>query len=272
MIVISGEPPVSGVSTPVLVGALLGRPRLVPDRRCRSRCAATRTVGDVERPSTAHGEARDGDLAPRSNDVSGGRGRVAVGAAVDGALHPGGTVRTTTPFWIPPESAVYVNWMVFPVEPAETSLVGVASVPDPSAAKTVIRGDVNNGVGGVTPGDERCLANQVWAPVVDGASAPDPAGLRPVRDRHRVAGEREPRDGDGLSQRRNRPRARSHVAVVGRGRGRRAPACRHVERDRPVIHTARRGCVLELDRVAGSWRSPSTRSHSSCPTRQAKGL
>ena len=29
-------------------------------------------------------------------------------------------------------------------------------------------------MGGVTPGDERCLANQVWAPVVDGASAPNP--------------------------------------------------------------------------------------------------
>jgi hypothetical protein len=40
----------------------------------------------------------------------------------------------TVPFDIPPAAAVYVNVIVRPVWPAETLVVGVVRVPEPSAA------------------------------------------------------------------------------------------------------------------------------------------
>ena len=59
---------------------------------------------------------------------------------VEGALQPLGTTSVTLPFEIPPAAAVYVNVIVLPVWPAETLLVPLDIVPDPSAAYTVMLG------------------------------------------------------------------------------------------------------------------------------------
>jgi hypothetical protein len=53
---------------------------------------------------------------------------------VEGALQPVGTTRVTEPLLVPPVAAVYVKVIVFPVELAETAVVGVVNVPDPFAA------------------------------------------------------------------------------------------------------------------------------------------
>ena len=53
---------------------------------------------------------------------------------VDGALQPLGTSSVTVPLEIPPAAAVYVNVIVRPVWLAETLVVGVVSVPEPSGA------------------------------------------------------------------------------------------------------------------------------------------
>ena len=53
---------------------------------------------------------------------------------VDGALQPLGTTSVTLPFEIPPVAAVYVKVIVRPVWLAETLLVPVVIVPEPSAA------------------------------------------------------------------------------------------------------------------------------------------
>ena len=53
---------------------------------------------------------------------------------VDGALQPAGTTRVTEPFEMPPAGAVYVKVSVLPVWLADTPVVGVVSVPEPSAA------------------------------------------------------------------------------------------------------------------------------------------
>ncbi len=53
---------------------------------------------------------------------------------VEGALQPLGTSTVRVPFERPPVAAVYVNVIVFPLEPMATVVVGVVSVPEPSAA------------------------------------------------------------------------------------------------------------------------------------------
>ena len=53
---------------------------------------------------------------------------------VDGALQPLGTASVTVPLEMPPPAAVYVKVIVRPVCPAETPVVPLVIVPDPSAA------------------------------------------------------------------------------------------------------------------------------------------
>ena len=55
-------------------------------------------------------------------------------AVSDGGLQPLGTSSVTEPFEMPPFAAVYVKVIVRPVWPAETLLVPLVSVPEPSAA------------------------------------------------------------------------------------------------------------------------------------------
>src|SRR5438128_11652192 len=61
---------------------------------------------------------------------------------VEGAFQPLGTTRVIAPLEIPPVAAVYVKVSVRPVCEALTADVGVVRVPDPSAALTVMLGDV----------------------------------------------------------------------------------------------------------------------------------
>jgi hypothetical protein len=53
---------------------------------------------------------------------------------VDGALQPAGTATLTEPLEMPPAGAVYVHVIVRPVWLAETLLVPLVIVPEPSAA------------------------------------------------------------------------------------------------------------------------------------------
>ena len=53
---------------------------------------------------------------------------------VEGAFHPPGTTTVTEPFEMPPAAAVYVKVIVRPVWLAETTLVPLDIVPEPSAA------------------------------------------------------------------------------------------------------------------------------------------
>jgi hypothetical protein len=53
---------------------------------------------------------------------------------VTGGVQPVGIRIVTEPPAIPPVAAVNVNTSVFPFEPAETAVVGVESVPEPSGA------------------------------------------------------------------------------------------------------------------------------------------
>jgi hypothetical protein len=55
-----------------------------------------------------------------------------------GAVQPVGTAMSTSPFETPPVAAVYVNATVFPVDDAETLVVGVVSVPNPSAPAVTV--------------------------------------------------------------------------------------------------------------------------------------
>jgi hypothetical protein len=92
---------------------------------------------------------------------------------VDGALQPLGTSSVTEPPEMPPAAAVYVNVIVFPLEPFATFDVGVVSVPVPSAASTVMLGDDARFVS--DPADvDFSFACHVCAPVVDVAVAPGP--------------------------------------------------------------------------------------------------
>src|SRR5579872_404989 len=61
---------------------------------------------------------------------------------MDGADQPDGTVSSTLPFAIPPAAAVYVNVIVLPVDDVPTELVSELIVPVPSAALTVIAGEL----------------------------------------------------------------------------------------------------------------------------------
>ena len=62
---------------------------------------------------------------------------------------------------------------VFPADEAATFVVGVVSVPEPSAALTVTEGDAPRLVT-VLPASERWAPCQVCAPVVAVAVAPGP--------------------------------------------------------------------------------------------------
>ena len=53
---------------------------------------------------------------------------------MDGAVQPVGTASVTEPFDVPPVAAVYVKVTVRPVWLAETLLIPVVKVPEPSAA------------------------------------------------------------------------------------------------------------------------------------------
>src|SRR5207245_296161 len=90
-----------------------------------------------------------------------------------GASQPLGTATVTVPLFRPPVAAVYVNVMVFPLELAETLVVGVVRVPLPSAASTVMDGDDARFVS-VPPEIDLSCACHVCAPGVDVAIAPGP--------------------------------------------------------------------------------------------------
>src|SRR5205823_4151505 len=90
-----------------------------------------------------------------------------------GALHPAGTATVTAPLFTPPPAAVYVNVMVLPVELARTLVVGVVSVPVPSAALTVMLGDEPRFVSVPLDVDFSWACHGCVA-ALDGAVAPDP--------------------------------------------------------------------------------------------------
>jgi hypothetical protein len=92
---------------------------------------------------------------------------------VEGALQPLGTTRVTVPFEIPPVAAVYVNVIVRPVWLAETALVPDVSVPEPSAALTVMLGEEPRFVRDPPDVDFSCACH-VCAPVLAVAVAPGP--------------------------------------------------------------------------------------------------
>src|SRR5436189_243802 len=92
---------------------------------------------------------------------------------VDGAFQPAGTSTVTAPFESPPVAAVYVNVIVFPVELRGTALVDDVSVPEPSAALTVMLGEEPR-LARLPPLVDFSCACQVWAPVLDVAVAPGP--------------------------------------------------------------------------------------------------
>ena len=79
----------------------------------------------------------------------------------------------TLPFEMPPVAAVYVNVIVLPVEPRTTDVVGVVSVPVPSAALTVTLGDEPRLVRVPAEVDFSCACH-VCAPVLAVAVAPGP--------------------------------------------------------------------------------------------------
>ena len=92
---------------------------------------------------------------------------------VEGALQPLGTTSVTVPFEMPPAGAVYVHVIVRPVWLADTLLVPLAIVPDPSAAYTVMLGDDEMFVSEPADVDFSCVVH-VCEPVLDVAVAPGP--------------------------------------------------------------------------------------------------
>ena len=82
----------------------------------------------------------------------------------------------TAPLERPPVAAVYVNVIVRPVWLAETLLVPLVSVPEPSGALTVMLGDDPRFVK-VPVLRAFCCACHVCAPVVALAVAPGPPPL-----------------------------------------------------------------------------------------------
>jgi hypothetical protein len=95
---------------------------------------------------------------------------------VEGALQPAGTASVTLPFEIPPVAAVYVKVIVRPVWLAETLLVPLVIVPEPSPAFTVMLGCDAMSVSEPAFVDFSCVV-QFCAPVVDVAVAPGPPPL-----------------------------------------------------------------------------------------------
>src|SRR5947209_19973293 len=92
---------------------------------------------------------------------------------VDGALQPLGTTSVTAPLERPPVAAVYVKVIVFPVEALFTAPVPVVSVPEPSAASTVMLGDEPRFVR-LPPDVDFAWACHVCAPDDEVAVAPGP--------------------------------------------------------------------------------------------------
>ena len=76
----------------------------------------------------------------------------------------------------PPAAAVYVKVIVWPVEALSTELVGVVSVPEPSAARTLMLGEEPRFVSDPAEVDSS-FACQVAAPAVPVAVAPGPPPL-----------------------------------------------------------------------------------------------
>ena len=95
---------------------------------------------------------------------------------VDGALQPLGTATVTFPFERPPVAAVYVKVMVLPVEPTATLLVPDVSVPEPSAAYTVMLGEEAMLARDPAEVDFSCVV-QLCEPVEEVAVAPGPPPL-----------------------------------------------------------------------------------------------
>ncbi len=79
----------------------------------------------------------------------------------------------TVPLASPPAAAVYVKVIVRPVCALLTEPVGVVSVPEPSAASTVMLGEAPRFASELVASDFSC-ACQVCAPPTDGAVAPGP--------------------------------------------------------------------------------------------------
>ena len=77
------------------------------------------------------------------------------------------------PFASPPAAAVYVNVIVFPVEALFTEPVGVVSVPEASAERTLTLGDVARFVS-EPPDVDFSFACHVADPPLLGAVAPGP--------------------------------------------------------------------------------------------------
>ena len=94
-------------------------------------------------------------------------------ATVDGGVQPDGTTTVTEPVSIPPVAGVYVSVTTRPVWPAETTEIEATSVPEPSAAYTVIDGDAARFARTPPSVDCSCAWN-VCAPVVEPAVAPGP--------------------------------------------------------------------------------------------------
>src|SRR5207302_11371264 len=97
-------------------------------------------------------------------------------AVVRGADQPLGTSSVIAPLESPPAAAVYVKTSFRPVAEAETFVVGVVSVPEPSAAFTVTLGEEPRLLSEPAETDFS-FACQVWAPVEDVTVAPEPPPL-----------------------------------------------------------------------------------------------
>ena len=92
---------------------------------------------------------------------------------MEGALQPLGTTTVTVPLEMPPAAAVYVKVIVRPVWLAETALVPLDIVPEPSAAYTVMLGEEAMFVSEPPEVDFSCVVH-VCEPVVEVAVAPGP--------------------------------------------------------------------------------------------------
>ena len=95
---------------------------------------------------------------------------------MDGALQPAGAATVTLPFAIPPVAAVYVNVSVLPVDDAVTFVAGNVSVPEPSAAYTLMLGEDARFVS-EPPEVDFAFACHVADPAVVEAVAPGPPPL-----------------------------------------------------------------------------------------------
>jgi hypothetical protein len=98
---------------------------------------------------------------------------------VEGALQPLGTVSSTAPVDIPPVAAVYVKMIVLPVWEALAFELSGDIVPEPSAALTVMLGELASAVS-VPLEVAFCRVDQVCVPVEEVAVAPVPVLHAPL--------------------------------------------------------------------------------------------